>query len=606
MLTEQLQSLNVDQREVALCDTHCLAIAAPGSGKTKTLAVKAARILSSGQTVTAVTFTRDSALELRERILAIAGEASLPRLLVGTFHSIDLLMAFPKTIKSPMGKEILQKGFSKLTRKWEIVREANRRNFVARSLQNAGVNLDIEAATSAIEAYKAGHLKQPPPEIEDLVSTYTSLLTRYGVIDFQDILLETNKAIEAGQISPLHTSHLLIDEFQDTDHPQYTWAMMHAKAGVTVTAVGDDDQSIYGFRRALGYKGMVDFASELDAKRVVLGMNYRSFEEVLAPARTLIASNGDRMAKQLVAAKGKGGSAFWERYTISDDEVRFCVEWIKDGLAKNLQVGVLTRTNKRLDPVEALCIGSNIPYNRADGGGLLQTSEMAAFSAMLGVIVEDQARDADAALAWCGVEEEELASLHKVLGANGMASLTKKQLDQASLSSTSKSAIAMLAKRRHEWLVLLETGGIDFVLEGVHSVLSAAVPNDKRSINTLWHIRLMYGRVLEGGSGSVKEKLQTFRSSIDRKSKDGDLVADSVNRVSLMTAHSSKGLEWDRVWILGAEQGVFPDESAGNQEERRLFYVAMTRARRDLMVSSSGSRPISHFVGEAGLPRSTS
>lgn len=605
MLAEQIASLNDDQRKVALCETHCLAVAAPGSGKTKTLAVKAAHILASGKTVTAVTFTRDAALELRERIISIAGENVLPNLLVGTFHSIDLLMAFPSSSRTMMGRSILKGGFSKLTRKWEIVKESNRRNFVERSIQKAGGGLDVETATAAIEAIKAGQMTVVPDEMRELVETYGDLLSRYGVIDFQDILLETNKALKSGQISPLHTSHLLIDEFQDTDLPQFDWAMVHASAGATVTAVGDDDQSIYGFRRALGYKGMMRFATELDAERIVLGTNYRSFDEVLKPARTLIGVNSDRMHKQLVAAKGAGGSAYWDRFGSHQDEEDACVKWIAAGMAAGQTVGVLARTNKRLDGIEALCLKEEIPYERADGGGLLQTAEMAVFMAMLGLIVDDDSRDVDLALSWCKVEEDELSALHKVIGGRGIASLTKKELDKVALSAASKSVIAMLAKRRHDWRVLLGTGGLDIVLDRVLEVLMTPVASKKRSVNTLTNIHALFSRPIVGKGciEGLRERLTSLRGAIDRKKKSKDEGEEVVRKVALMTAHGSKGLEWDRVWLLGAEQGVFPDEGAGLQEERRLFFVAVTRARKNLMVSSSGDRPTSVFVPESEMER---
>lgn len=602
MLEAQIASLNSEQRQVALCDKHCLAVAAPGSGKTKTLAVKAARLLSMNMRVVAVTFTRDSAIELRDRILSIAGNDVLPNLLVGTFHSIDLLMAFPRKSKSGMGSAIIDAGFSKLTRKWEIVKEANRYSFVSRAIAQAGLPLEVDQATAVIEGIKSGQAAPQNDEEKGMVETYDGLLKRHGVIDFQDILLETNKALKEGLISPLRTDHLLIDEFQDTDRTQFDWAMAHAHARVITTAVGDDDQSIYGFRRALGYRGMIDFVRELSAERIVLGTNYRSHSEVLVPAKKLISVNTDRMDKVLVSSKGAGGTALWEKYGDRKSEAKQCVRWSSDALTAGQSVGILARTNKRLDEVEAWCIRDQVPYVRTEGGSILKSSEMAVLMAMIGLIVDDESLDADQVLSWCKVSEEELTDFHRVVGKRGIANLTKKQLDQVTLSATSKKLIAMLARRREEWRVILEPGGVQFVLDGVIDVLVAPVSQNQRSINVLQIAKEVFSKPLSNKTGidGLRERLRALRNKRDGVKQE---EADDETRVALMTAHGSKGLEWDHVWVLGAEEGAFPDESASEQEERRLFFVAMTRARRHLMVSAAGGRPLSRFVTESQIER---
>lgn len=602
MIDAQIASLNQEQKEVALCDTHCLAVAAPGSGKTKTLAVKAARLLTTGQTVTAVTFTRDAALELRDRIIDLAGADKITRLLVGTFHSIDMLMAFPARSKTGMGRDILAAGYSRLDRKWEIVKESMRRSIVERSIKQSELGIEVDQATADIEAIKAGHRAAANEQEHALVQTYTALLQRHGVIDFQDILLETNRAIKSGKISPLQTAHLMIDEFQDTDLPQYEWAMLHAKGGSVLTAVGDDDQSIYGFRRALGYKGMVDFVSELGAQRIILGTNYRSHAEVLNPARQLIRINDDRMDKDLVSFKGPGGSVYWDRYSDRLAEAKRCVKWAAEALEQNRTVGILARTNKRLDEIEAICLKEDIPFVRAEGGSIVNSPEMGVIMALISVITDDEACDLDQVLAWCGCTEEELSSLHKVIGKRGLATLTRKQLEQAALSATTKKLIAMLARRREEWRTIL-AAGVKFVLDGVLEVLKAPVSENKASVKTLTIAREVFAKSLgtDPGITALRARVKALQNKRSTgKEEGGDPKAP---KVYLMTAHGSKGLEWDHVWIVGAEEGAFPDEGSSVQEERRLFFVAMTRARAHLMVSASGSKPTSAFIGEAGMDR---
>lgn len=601
-IQQQIDSLNEQQREVALCANHCLAMAAPGSGKTKTLAVKAAYLLSRGGSVAAVTFTRDAAMELRERIVHLAGKDTLPRLLVGTFHSIDMLMCFPGKAKSGMGSEILRRGYSKITRPWELVKEGTRISAVIRSIEHCGLPLELGEATAIIEGIKSGQMTPETDSHAELAKMYQALLERHGVIDFQDILLKTNQALDKGLVSPLRVDHLLMDEYQDTDLPQFAWSMYHKDS--ILTAVGDDDQSIYGFRRALGYKGMMDFATSLHATKVVLGMNYRSHAEILMPAAKLIGFNQDRMDKALIAFKGQGGLALWDKVTSRTIEAEQCIERARIALAAGNSVGVLARSNKRLDAIEAQCIKHKVPYARAEGGSILKSREMAVFMATLGVIVGTDARDLDELLAWCGLQEDEIRSLHAHIGdKTGLLSITKAQIDKVALSSESKRTIGQLIRRVTDWVSILSTGGVAFVVDKVYMLLYENT-QDKRSQSALEIVQEIFNKPLadESGSGleSMRQRLQRVRDML--KSPDKKEKASGL-QVSLLTAHGSKGLEFDLVWIIGAEDGAFPDEGASMQEERRLFYVAMTRARKTLLISGAGKTPISIFVQESGVAR---
>lgn len=612
-LERYLSELNPQQNAVALHKGHCLAIAAPGSGKTKTLAVKAAHLLSQGATVGAVTFTRDAAMELRERILLIAGQKALPFLVVGTFHSIDLLMAFPAKAKSgSMGSEILRRGFSKLSRPWEIVREGKRRGFVMRAIEHSRLDITIEEATSIIEGIKSGQVKPENDEQGILASMYKSIMDRNGVIDFQDILLKTNQGIANKQISPLHCDYLLLDEYQDTDLLQFTWAMHHAKANSILTAVGDDDQSIYGFRRALGYKGMMDFAGQLKAEKIVLGTNYRSHAEVLEPAARLIGLNENRMEKALVSHKGRGGTALWDRYGDRIVEAETCCERAKKTLAAGNTFGVLARTNKRLDAIEAQCIKHRIPYTRSDGDSLLKSYEMAVFLSGLSAILRLDNKDTDALLAWCGVAEQELIDLHEKLGPDLLTKQTNHSRIIANMTTVTdegKKALRLVQRRFEEWGLMLSAGAVTYVVDKLHQLLTEHT-TDKRSKTTLQIVAEIFSKAVvastteedgaSGGAGQMLARVKRIQAMIKGPEKEKEVEG---NPVALMTAHGSKGLEYDVVWILGAEDGSWPDEGSSMQEERRLFYVAMTRARKVLLISAAGKPPISPFVDEAEVER---
>jgi DNA helicase II / ATP-dependent DNA helicase PcrA len=608
VLSQHLDGLNPEQLRAASCLTHCLAVAAPGSGKTKMLAAKAAFLLSGNATVTAVTFTRDSALELRERIVKQSGAASMGRLLIGTFHSIDLLMAFPAKARTTMGAEILRHSRSTLKKPWSIVNEGARRGAIARAIEAAGLGgLESDEATALIESIKSGHHSGPDESQRALVAAYTEVLDRHGVIDFQDILLKTNKGIATGTITPLKTDYLLIDEFQDTDLPQFTWAMEHAKAGSMVTVVGDDDQSIYGFRRALGYAGMDDFANRLSATKVVLGLNYRSHSEILSPSTALIRLNEDRMEKALVSNKGPGGHSFWERFSTAALEAKGCLSKVQESLKAGETVGVLARTNKRLNEIEVELIAAQIAYTRAGGDSILKTREMMVLIAALGCLVRDDPKDVDELLAWCAVGEEDLAALHKAFGQGVFAAeRNRSAMGKVAVTDATKSLVTKLGRRIIEWRCFIETDGLPFVMKQLVPLLSEHAP-DKRSLKLLQVVAEIVATPLAATLKKTGQhradfaaQLQSIRNAMAGRPTD---QAQQLAGVSLMTVHSSKGLEFDMVWVLGAEEGAFPDKDSAVQEERRLFYVAMTRARQHLWISCSGKPNPSQFITEAGIAR---
>ncbi|CAN5464975.1 IncHI-type conjugal transfer helicase TrhI [soil metagenome] len=599
--------LNEGQHQAASCETHCLTIAAPGSGKTKMLSAKASYLLSRNKTVTAVTFTRDSALELRNRIVKQVGIDVMPRLLVGTFHSIDLLMAFPGKAKSAMGSEILKHSRSSLSQSWVIVKEGNRRSAVARAFDAAAVpGLELDDATALIEGIKSGQVAPKCHAEELLVKTYTDVLERHGVIDFQDILLKTNEAIKEGRISTLKTDYLLLDEYQDTDLPQLTWIMHHAKTGSIITAVGDDDQSIYGFRRALGFGGMLSFENDLRATRVVLGLNYRSHSEVLEPSAKLIAVNLNRMDKALVSNKGPGGATAWERFASRKLEAIACAQTIRTSLGRKQTVGVLARTNKRLDEIETQCIALEIPYSRSAGGSVLKTREMSVFMAALNCMTRSSAKDTDELLAWCGIDEQDLTALYQTFG-DGLFNVTRKrsEIGTAAIKDTTKLLAARLAKSFSDWKAFIRTGGSSMVVDGVVQLLSSFTEDkfSKKMLEVVAGVLTPAANetvALSNAQEHFENRLNAIRAAMERPGTKKD---EADKPVVLMTAHGSKGLEFDMVWVIGAEEDTFPDKASSVQEERRLFYVAMTRARKHLWISASGKLDVSRFVFESGVPR---
>lgn len=561
-----LDGLNPQQREVAELRQHCVAIACPGAGKTKTIAAKAALLLADPAAIVgAVTFSKDAAVELRDRILALAGDGARKRLIAGTFHSL----AFRQ-----LGKR-------------DIATDGDRMGLIARVIAELGLAWKPEEVVPTIERIKTNFGRvQAGTEDAQIYAAYQAALERNGKIDFQDMLRLAVAGMEAGDIAPYRFTDLLVDEFQDTDPLQYRWVELHAKANARVTVVGDDDQSIYGFRAALGYRGMEDFASTFNAQKVVLGSNYRCHGEILSAADRVIRNNTDRIAKLLHAERGPGGSVATKR---SDDEYAdavAAVETLHPLLKAGKSCAILARTNRILDPIEAVCRSHGVPYFRASGSSVLNRPEGALMCNLLGIAEGRKQNGLDAVFGYMGVSTPLLAVLHRDMGPELVQRL-KKDLVALGLPEDTATVYRSFMKRLSEWQAMCERSFYSLVLDGVHELMMTYAKKDQS-------IRAIQGTydVISRLSGTFAERIEYLRRD-NNKPTDGALV--------LTTMHSSKGLEWDHVWISRAEEGVVPDEKSTESEERRLFYVAMTRARDGLTIATIKKNPVSRFLIESAI-----
>jgi len=566
-----LEGLNPQQREVAEQRLHCVAIACPGAGKTKTIATKAALLLSNPAAVVgAVTFSKDAAVELRNRILALAGEGAKKRLIAGTFHSL----AFRQ-----LGKV-------------DVASDGDRTGLLTRVIAELGLNWKPEEVVPVIERIKTnfGRVEAGTSDAQ-IYAAYQEALERNGKIDFQDMLRLSVAGMEKGDIAPYGFTDLLVDEFQDTDPLQYRWVELHAKAGAQVTVVGDDDQSIYGFRAALGFRGMESFAETFNAQRVVLGMNYRSYGEILAAADRLIRNNADRIPKILQADRGTGGTIATRR---SDDEYAdavAAVETLHPLLTAGKSCAILARTNRILDPIEAVCRSHGVPYFRASGSSVLNRPQGALMCNLLQVAEGRKQNGLDAVLGYMGMSSLLLGALHRDMG-SVLVQRLKRDLVAIGLPEDTATVYRSFMKRLLEWQEMCERRFYSLVLDGVLELMMTYSKNDQatRAIQATYD-------VLSRLNGTFAERIEYLKRD-NNKPAEGALV--------LTTMHSSKGLEWDHVWISRAEEGVVPDEKSTESEERRLFYVAMTRARDGLTVATIKKNPVSRFVLESAVQQSLS
>jgi DNA helicase-2/ATP-dependent DNA helicase PcrA len=595
-----LAELNPEQRQVALHPGHTLAIACPGAGKTKTMATKAALLLDQGDKVCAVTFTRDAALELRERIMKLADPRGKSRLLVGTFHSVCLLMATPHKHKGEFGRDILAGMRSPFASPPILVKEGVRVSYVMRAIRESGLKMPVRDATPIIETVKeaGGKLTTIEPEVQQMVDLYVQLMNDAGVIDFQDIILRTNSAMRDGSMSPMPVDHLLIDEYQDTDKAQYEWAAHHGKAGVALTVVGDDDQSIYAFRRALGFAGMEQFAKQFGALQVLLGTNYRCRAEILAAAEQLVSRNKQRIEKRLFAAKGAGGTIIWESFKDNTTEYAAAAEEAMIARDEGAGFAVIARTNDELTLLQAAMTTRGVAYRKTDGRSIFDCPEVQACAALLRLLVKPASNDLDVVLAWAGMDVEDTRKIRKLFGVNIMIG-SRDDFLNAGISSKGIDIWRTFAKRHAGWATAKEQGFHATLSFGVHEWLSETLqkPSSQAILDAAREIYKPNDCTLEEQLATVREREEKQKAA-DKK----DERPEGEGPVALLTtAHGSKGLEFDRVWIVGLDTGAFPSEKSSLEEERRLMFVAMTRAREILYVSGTKVKKPSVFVTEAGL-----
>lgn len=599
-MNDILSELNPQQREVALHAGHCLSIACPGSGKTKMLATKAATLLNEGEKVCAVTFTRDAAIELRERTMKLADPRTKANLLVGTFHSVCMLMASPRTHKSEFGRAVLGKMQSPFSTPWNLVKEGVRVGYVIRAIRESGAKIQLRDATPVIELAKEAdsipeHLD---PELQEMVRIYIKLMDEARVIDFQDIILKTNLALRDKSMSTLPVDHLLVDEYQDTDKAQYEWTSHHGRAGIALTVVGDDDQSIYAFRRALGYSGMERFAKEFGALQVQLGINYRCHAEILGAAETLISHNTERIQKRLFAQKGEGGVVTWERFKDASTEYAAVAEEAAGALAEGASFAAIARTNDELTLLQAAMHTRGVAHRKTDGRSIFDCPEVQVYAALLRSLIKPVSNDLDQVLAWAGMDNDDAGKIRKLFGTSIIIG-SKEDFQNAGISERGIDIWRTFAKRHSAWTAQMIQGHMATVNYGVYEWLGETLqkPHNPAVLDAAHQMYEVDDSTLEDHLAKMRAR-ELSQSRADKKNAETE---QDEPVAMLTTAHGSKGLEFDRVWIVGLQAGSFPSEKSSLEEERRLMFVAMTRAREALFISGTKDKKPSMFVVEAGI-----
>ena len=600
-----LEYLNPEQLSaVTLPDEHALILAGAGSGKTRVLTTRIAWLVKGGRVapagILAVTFTNKAAREMLTRIGAMM--TVNPRgMWIGTFHGLcnRMLRAHAREAGLPSAFQILDSqdqlaAIKRLSKSMKVDEE----RFPPRELQYF-INDRKEEGVRARDVPPADEHTRRATE---LYAAYDEQCQREGVVDFPELLLRSYELLARNEILREHYArrfrHILVDEFQDTNRLQYRWLKLFRSQDAQYFCVGDDDQSIYTFRGAhVGNMG--DFEREFKVKHVIrLEQNYRSHGNILDAANALIANNRNRLGKNLWTSAGKGEPVRVFEGESDNDEARWIVEEVQSLAREGTRLShmaVLYRSNAQSRVVEHALFSQGIPYRVYGGLRFFERAEIKHALAYLRLIAmpdDDNAflRVANFPPRGIGARSiEQLQDAAKLAGASlmkvadGKAAVFKRLIEDLRSQTQGlplKEVVeAVIAKSGLIEHYKNEREGADRIENLEELVNAAAAFTEEERVNE---------------SGETIDPLTAFLTHAALEAGEHQ-AGDGQEALQMMTVHSAKGLEFDVVFMTGLEEGLFPHEQSvsepeGLEEERRLAYVAITRARHRLYLSHAQTR----------------
>jgi DNA helicase-2/ATP-dependent DNA helicase PcrA len=620
-----LDNLNPPQlAAVTLEPRHALVLAGAGSGKTRVLTTRMAWLIQTGQVsphgLMAVTFTNKAAREMLTRMTSML-PINTRGMWIGTFHGLcnRMLRAHHRDAGLPQTFQILD--------------TADQLSSIKRMLKGAGIDdekFPPRQVQQFINGSKEEGLRHTDVEANDnfnrqlveLYGMYDAQCQREGVVDFSELLLRSYELLSRNAPIREHYQHrfrhILVDEFQDTNRLQYRWLKLLAGGGGAVFAVGDDDQSIYAFRGA-NVGNMAEFERDFAADQVIrLEQNYRSYGHILDAANTLIRNNSGRLGKNLWTDRGHGEPIRVYEAMSDQQEAQWVVEEIRslvnDGRLRS-QIAILYRSNAQSRVLEHALFSAQVPYKVYGGLRFFERQEIKHALAYLR-LMENPHEDT----AWMRVvnfptrgigartleQQADIARTHAI-------SLYSAVGHVAGRGGNNLAQFASLVDRmRFETQNLPLHEIVEHVIEA--SGLIAHYQTEKEGTERIENLRELVNAAAafasEDGYASddagalattlpetgqvLPSPLAAFLSHAALEAGDNQ-ASLGQDAVQLMTVHAAKGLEFEAVFISGMEEGLFPHENsvlepAGLEEERRLMYVAITRARERLYMSFSQTR----------------
>jgi DNA helicase-2/ATP-dependent DNA helicase PcrA len=618
-----LHSLNPEQKAAVLqTEGPVMIIAGAGSGKTRVLTYRIAHLIHTGVdafNILSLTFTNKAAKEMRGRIESVVGNEAR-NIWMGTFHSVfaKILRIEAEKIGYPRNFTIYDSDDSKSLIR-SIVKEMNlddkvyKANYVLSRISNAKNNLiqaHVYPKQSELIAYDetTGRGK-----IFEIYAEYAKRCFKAGAMDFDDLLLNTFKLLNNFP-QVLHKyqhkfKYVMVDEYQDTNHCQYMIVKKLASVFENICVVGDDAQSIYSFRGAT-IQNILNFEKDYpDLNVYKLEQNYRSSDTIVKAANSVIAKNKDQLEKKVWTSNDTGNKIKVVRAVTDNEEGRLIAQSIFETKMTeqkmNSDFAILYRTNSQSRSLEEALRKLNIPYRIYGGTSFYQRKEIKDILAYLRLVLNHKDEEALKRIVNYPARGIGKTSMDRV--AQIAATYDKSMwevIENAHQFPELKSAISKLrdfVNMIHSFTILKDQQNTyDIAMHVSRSVNLLKLLNEDKTIEGISKyenvVELLNGmkEFVEDDTNESEKDLGSYMQDIALLT-DSDKKDDDNDKVSLMTIHQSKGLEYKHVYVSGLEENLFPSQMAlGSrselEEERRLFYVAITRAEQELTLSFATSR----------------
>lgn len=622
---ELLRGMNPQQKEAVLATAGpLLLMAGAGSGKTRVLTHRVAYLIQEKDVnpwnILAITFTNKAAREMRERIHALVGPES-EDIWISTFHSMCVRI---------LRREVEKIGYN---RNFTILDSSDQLSLMKRMLKELNIDpkkYDPRGILASIS--NAKNKLQTPANVSKLASSFIELqvarcyeayqkeLVKNQCMDFDDLIMNTIELFKkhpdvlAFYQNKFHYIH--VDEYQDTNHAQYTLVRMLADRFENLCVVGDADQSIYGWRGA-DMQNILDFEDDYPAAKVILlEQNYRSTKTILRAANQVIKQNKQRKAKNLWTDNEPGEKIVYFRGENEHDEGRFVVsEIVKRVRSKEHVYGefaVLYRTNAQSRVVEESLMKANIPYKLVGGQKFYSRKEIRDVLAYLNVLANPSdsiSLERIINTPKRGIGPGTVEKLKAFADENGwslfegaqnvnvstISGKANRELEQFGLLLTDlQQMIPFLSLTEFTEEVLKRTGYLDELKNQKTIESEARIENIQEFLSVTQEFDRRYASQAEDSEADPTEKLAEFLNELALLA-DVDSFEEDSSQVTLMTLHAAKGLEFPIVFLVGMEENLFPlsrtlMEDKELEEERRLAYVGITRAEKQLFLTNAMTR----------------